>query len=162
MNLAKYGIGIVSVLAATAGIAACGSSSGGGDGGGTGGETSGSAGTSSIAQGGAAGGATSGSGGAMCTSVGTPAGCPDLVTCMNAHCSTQTTSCFGAGYATANFSGGTCSAFLGCIGACSCTDFGCLTSCIPSSDCQTCQNDVDACESANCQAQETACPGTTN
>jgi hypothetical protein len=153
MNLAKRGIGIVSVLAATAGIAACGSSGGGG----TGGETNASGGMTSVAQGGASGGAMSGAGGAMCTSIGTPAACPDLVTCMNAHCSAQTTGCFGAGYATGNFSGGTCSAFLGCIGACSCTDVGCLTSCIPSSDCQTCQDAVDTCESANCQAQETAC-----
>ena len=111
MNLAKYGIGLVCVLSAAALIAACGSSSGGG---GTGGETSASGGTSSTAQGGASGGSTSSTGGVMCTSIGTPAACPDLVTCMKAHCDTQTTGCFGAAYWQRRiFSGGTCSRFPG-------------------------------------------------
>jgi hypothetical protein len=73
--------------------------------------------------------------------------------CAESNCGAEFSKAFGSGYASGNFSGGTCASFVNCIAACACNDTNCVLGCTPSADCQT---DIEAqgtCEAQKCGSQ---------
>ncbi len=160
MSKHKGTVALVS-LATAAWFAACSSSSGpaaspGIDAGGTSDATFDDSGSSSGGDG-ASGSLTACLGGAASGPV--PTACAPLVQCVESHCTTDLTTCFGPGYASGNVTGEcqsfeTCATQSGCTAAAGVSCAGQTTSA-----CQQCVQGLAACAETSCASQFQACQG---
>jgi alpha-tubulin suppressor-like RCC1 family protein len=87
-----------------------------------------------------------------------PAACTPFVQCLEAHCGTNLSACFGAGYATGTITG-ECDGFEMCAAQSGCsTAAGVSCAGQTSSACQQCVQGLVSCAASSCLAQFDACP----
>jgi hypothetical protein len=82
--------------------------------------------------------------------------CPLVELCVASLCATQVVQCFGAGYATFDYSGGQCQAYVTCVAGCNCNQ-ACVAACPSDTTCDTCKSSVMSCATGSCSQEILAC-----
>src|SRR5262249_22899797 len=81
---------------------------------------------------------------------------PACIACIQASCNSQATSCFGAGWAAGDFTGGLCDGYFACACKCASGDKGCLQGCMQfqTAGCEPCfHTGVERCAATNCRTE---------